>query len=118
MCKKIVLSISYMIKCLDARQSHDISLWGLMALLLLLLLFLLLLIHCILLLPLGFYIGPCLLCDAGITSSLAIISLGMREFLPQWRSQNAEILTLIKGRPLDQTVILFNYAPSQNSNFS
>ena len=36
----------------------------------------------------------------------------------QWRSQNAEKVTRIKGRLLYQAMILFNYAPFQNGNFS
>ena len=36
----------------------------------------------------------------------------------QWHSQNAEKVTHIKGRLLDQTMILFNYFPFQNGNFS
>ena len=36
----------------------------------------------------------------------------------QWSSQNAEKVTLIKSRLLDQTVILFNCDPFHNGNFS
>ena len=36
----------------------------------------------------------------------------------QWRSQNAEKVTHIKGRLLDQAMILFNLVPYQNGNFS
>ena len=36
----------------------------------------------------------------------------------QWCSQNAEKVTHIKGRLLDQAMILFNYVPFQNGNFS
>ena len=36
----------------------------------------------------------------------------------QLRSQNAEKATHIKGRLLDQAVILFNCVPPQNGNFS
>ena len=36
----------------------------------------------------------------------------------QWHSQNAEIAAQIKGRLLDHAVILFNYVPFQNGNFS
>ena len=36
----------------------------------------------------------------------------------QWCSQNAEKVMHIKGRLLDQTMILYNYAPFQNGNFS
>ena len=36
----------------------------------------------------------------------------------QWRSQNAEKVTHIKGRLLDQAVILFNCVPFQKGNFS
>ena len=36
----------------------------------------------------------------------------------QWRSLNAEKVTHIKGRLLDQEVILFNCVPIQNGNFS
>ena len=32
--------------------------------------------------------------------------------------QNAEKVTHIKGRQLDQAMILFNYVPFQNGNFS
>ena len=32
--------------------------------------------------------------------------------------QNAEKVTQIKGRLLDQAMILFNYVPFQNENFS
>ena len=35
----------------------------------------------------------------------------------QWRSQNAEKVTHIKGRLLDQAVILFNCVPFQNGNY-
>ena len=46
--------------------------------------------------------------------------MGDRAFgiLIQWRSQNAEKVTHIKGRLLDQAVILFNCIPFQNGNFS
>ena len=36
----------------------------------------------------------------------------------QWRSQNTEEVTHIKGRLLDQVVILFNCVPFHNGNFS
>ena len=36
----------------------------------------------------------------------------------QWRSQNAGKVTHIKGRLLDQAVIIFNCVPFQNVNFS
>ena len=36
----------------------------------------------------------------------------------QGRSQNAENVTHIKGRLLEQAVILFNCAPFRNGNFS
>ena len=36
----------------------------------------------------------------------------------QLRSQNAEKVTHIKGRLLYQEMILYNYAPFQNGNFS
>ena len=36
----------------------------------------------------------------------------------QWRSQNAEKVTHIKGRLLDQTVFRFNCVPFHNENFS
>ena len=36
----------------------------------------------------------------------------------QWRSQNAEKITHIKGRLLYQAMILYNYVPFQNWNFS
>ena len=36
----------------------------------------------------------------------------------QWRSKNAEKVSRIKGRLLDQVVILFNGVPFQNGNFS
>ena len=36
----------------------------------------------------------------------------------QWRSQNAEKVTHIKGRLLYQAMILYNYVPFQNGNFS
>ena len=36
----------------------------------------------------------------------------------QWRSQNAEKVTHIKGRLLYQAVILYKYVPFQNGNFS
>ena len=35
----------------------------------------------------------------------------------QWRSQNAEKVTHIEGRLLDQAVILFNCVPFWNGNF-
>ena len=35
-----------------------------------------------------------------------------------WRGQNAEKGMHIKGRLLDQAMILFNYVPFQNENFS
>ena len=35
-----------------------------------------------------------------------------------WRSQNAEKVTHIKERLLDQALILFNCVPFQNGNFS
>ena len=38
--------------------------------------------------------------------------------LIQWRSQNAEKDTQIKGRLLFQALILYNYAPFQNRYFS
>ena len=36
----------------------------------------------------------------------------------QWRSQNAEKVTHIKGRLLEQAVILVNFVPFQIRNFS
>ena len=36
----------------------------------------------------------------------------------QWHSQNAEKIMHIKGRLLDQAMILFNCVPNQNGNFS
>ena len=36
----------------------------------------------------------------------------------QWRSQNEEKATHIKGRQLDQAVILFDSVPFQNGNLS
>ena len=36
----------------------------------------------------------------------------------KWRKQNAEKVTHIKGRLLDQAVVLFNCAPYHNGNFS
>ena len=36
----------------------------------------------------------------------------------QWRSQDAEEVTHIKGRLLDQAVILYNCVSFQNGNFS
>ena len=36
----------------------------------------------------------------------------------QWRIQNAEIVTHIKGRLLYQAMILYSYVPFQNENFS
>ena len=36
----------------------------------------------------------------------------------QWRSLNAKKVTQIRGRLLDQAVILFNCVPFQNGNFS
>ena len=36
----------------------------------------------------------------------------------QWQSQNAEKVTHIKGKLLDQAVILFICLPFQNGNFS
>ena len=36
----------------------------------------------------------------------------------QWRSQNAEKVTHINGRLLDQAMIIFNYIPFRNGNFS
>ena len=44
------------------------------------------------------------------------VCLLLRQF--QWRSQNAEKVTYIKGRLLDQAVILFNCVPFQNGNLS
>ena len=41
-----------------------------------------------------------------------------RDECEQWRSQNAEKVTHIKGRLLDQAEILFNCVPFQNWNFS
>ena len=41
-----------------------------------------------------------------------------RDVCEQWRSQNAEKVTHIKVRLLDQAVILFNCVPFQNWNFS
>ena len=38
--------------------------------------------------------------------------------LVQWRSQNAEKVTHIKGRLLYQAMILYSYIPFQNGNFS
>ena len=38
--------------------------------------------------------------------------------IQQWGSQNAEKVTHIKGKLLDQAVILFNCVPFQNGNFS
>ena len=38
--------------------------------------------------------------------------------LVQWRSENAEKVTHIKGRLLDQALILFNCIPFQNGSFS
>ena len=35
----------------------------------------------------------------------------------QWRSQNAEKATHIKGELLDQAVVFFNCIPFQNGNF-
>ena len=42
----------------------------------------------------------------------------LRIFPNQWRSQNAEKVTDIKGRILDQADILFNCIPFHNRNFS
>ena len=39
-------------------------------------------------------------------------------YTDQWPSQNADKVTHIKGRLLDQTVILFNCVPFQDGNFS
>ena len=36
----------------------------------------------------------------------------------QWRSKNAEKVTHIKGRLLHQAMVLYNYVPFQNGNFS
>ena len=36
----------------------------------------------------------------------------------KWCSQNAEKVMHIKGRLLDQAMILYNYVPFQNGNFS
>ena len=36
----------------------------------------------------------------------------------QWRSQNVEKVMHIKGRLLDQAVVLFNCVPFQKGNFS
>ena len=36
----------------------------------------------------------------------------------QWRNQYAQKVTHIKGRLLDQAMILFNCVPFQNGNFS
>ena len=36
----------------------------------------------------------------------------------QWRSQNAEKVTHIKGRLLYQAMILYNYVPFQSGDFS
>ena len=35
----------------------------------------------------------------------------------QWRSQNVENFTHIKGRLLDQAMVIFDYVPFQNGNF-
>ena len=35
----------------------------------------------------------------------------------QWRSQNAQKVTHIKGRQLDQAITLFNYVPFQMGTF-
>ena len=41
-----------------------------------------------------------------------------KAYANQSRSQNAEKVTHIKGRLLDQATILFNCVPFQNENFS
>ena len=47
-----------------------------------------------------------------------VVSTLIRRCIKIWRSQNAGKITLIKGRLLDQAVILFNFVPFQNGNFS
>ena len=46
------------------------------------------------------------------------IGQSMKKSTTQWRSQNAEKATHIKGRLLEQAVILFNCIPFQKRNFS
>ena len=50
--------------------------------------------------------------------SHGVISTLIRRCIKIWRSQNAEKITLIKGRLLNQAAILFNIVPFQNRNFS
>ena len=52
------------------------------------------------------------------TDGHCVVSTLIRRCIKIWRSQNAEKITLIKGRLLDQAVILFNFVPFQNGNFS
>ena len=47
-----------------------------------------------------------------------VVSTLIRRCIKIWGSQNAEKNTLRKGRLLDQAVILFNFVPFQNGNFS
>ena len=53
--------------------------------------------------------------DMAVVSLREIKSIGQHM---EWRSQNSEKVTHIKGRLLEQVVILFNRAPFQNGNFS
>ena len=65
---------------------------------------------CVLMLPLfhGFYV---VVTYRGYTHLIGC-------FLLPWRIQNAEKSTHIKGRLLYQAMILYNYVPFQNENFS
>ena len=47
---------------------------------------------------------------------LLVVSTGRTNRM-QWRCQNAEKITHVKGRLLDQTVIQFNCAPFHNGNY-
>ena len=51
--------------------------------------------------------------DKSKTNSVAV---GHKD--SQWRSPTAEKATQMKGRLLDQVMILFNHLPLQNRNFS
>ena len=53
-----------------------------------------------------------------ITSVVILYLNHMSRDMTQWRSQNAEKVAYIKGRLLDQTVIIYNCITFQNENFS
>ena len=54
----------------------------------------------------------------GLILSEKQISWQYEFYKRQWRSQNAEKITHIKSRLLDQALIQFNYVPFHNGNFS